>query len=1366
MMMNSGAKIEVWKKSLLDISTRNRLISVSEDNKHISLANMDEDMFLFLNGLLEGNEYRILPWPDGMKSDGDGENAEEKAELKDETKSVLHGELSKNHLRTGQTEKTHMKTLANICKEAKTQADETGTNVLYLGCGFLQWYENHSDKARYAPILLIPVKLQYLSNERAYTVSMGTGEITINKTLLEMLRRNFDMNIEFDESKWTNESGEIADPQAVLEEMKELIKHQENWSVIKSFMIGIFSFGNYGMWNDMNEHPEIFEQHPVTNSLISGSLGWVAGKPFCEVSRLDELTAPEDVITVLPADSSQLNAVLAAGKGESFVLDGPPGTGKSQTITNIIANSIYKGKRVLFVAKKKEALQVVQKRLEECGLGPYCLELYSDKATKMHLVNQVKAALSQQEMENPRTYKEKAQALLRQRNTLADTIAQFQSSTECQKSIVELLEMQNNPTNEEEENGIYIDFSKVDLSLVKAADLEKWEEAIRDYANLFQKAGEGCEIFKNIGLSAVTNAQSKSMKERIRRYQEQSKSLADMMHQIYEYFEFEGFDQGKASEYVKVAYACEHIPHIPEEMRNLFENGMTYEEYISRARRAEVIAATEARFEGVFLKQYLAEPYLEKWTRYHSDTSFLGKKIKKQILEELNDYTKTDDVIKEEEVVDILQNLLAYETYKDELDAQKEQQEEAAPEDTADQKETEESHYISEEEWEIYEESYEKYLRLIQRVHEKIEFSEEDLENVCDFISKQLCEESYEEGEEHDFFEEFHRLYSETRDILMELLVEVKYIPLKGDLQDKTIMAPFMMNADVENEIAGWIEHLNKLPRILVCMNARKDIKALGLESACIALEKKESLEAVLAEFYSAFSNAYLEYVIENNPVLSNFSSLNQEISIEKYYDSVKQFQKLMREKLLYQMRSSLPDISNGVTEDKELALLMKVIYGGGKRMSIRQMMCKMPRAINRLCPVLLMSPSSVASYLDIDFPKADLLIIDEASQLETCEAVGSIVRANQLVVCGDANQLPPTSYFDNQLITDDIEQEDLDSILEDCLALMMPETCLNYHYRSNHESLISFSNMAFYENRMNTYPSANAGERKVSFVKVEEGVYDRGGTRTNIREAQGIIKTVKEHLLDENDHRSIGVITFNLAQKNLIEEMLMEEISQDHELEKCMEAYVDPIFIKNLETVQGDERDIILFSLGYGPDAEGKMSMNFGPVNQKGGHRRINVAVTRAREEMEVYCSFEPEALKITERDNKGLETLKEFLTYAKYGSLPMKKKEANRESMIIDRIAEALEAEGYQTDTNIGTSQNKIHIGVKNQDHPEEYMMGIILGDRKPKNATISDTYVINPDVFAKKGWKKLMRIWSIDWCEDPEMVISNILEELAAA
>ena len=417
------------------------------------------------------------------------------------------------------------------------------------------------------------------------------------------------------------------------------------------------------------------------------------------------------------------------------------------------------------------------------------------------------------------------------------------------------------------------------------------------------------------------------------------------------------------------------------------------------------------------------------------------------------------------------------------------------------------------------------------------------------------------------------------------------------------------------------------------------------------------------------------------------------------------------------------------------------------------------------MCPCMLMSPISVAQYIDTDADKFDLIVFDEASQMPTYEAVGAIARGKNVVIVGDPKQMPPTSFFSvNTIDEDNIEMEDLESILDDCLALSIPSKYLLWHYRSKHESLIAFSNSEYYDNKLMTFPSPDNIESRVRMVAVD-GYYDKGKSRQNQAEAQAVVDEIARRLRSEElRKKSVGVVTFSVVQQALIEDLLSDLFIFHPELETFALECEEPLFIKNLENVQGDERDVILFSVGYGPDAEGRVSMNFGPLNRAGGERRLNVAVSRARYEMIIFSTLRSDMIDLNRTSSIGVAGLKRFLEYAEKGTKRILNtstsiQPSEEETSIEKIIADKLRSLGYTVHTDIGCSGYKIDIGIVDTQNPSNYQLGIICdGKNYRRTKTVRDREIVQNNVLKALGWN-ICRIWTMDWWEKPDEVIASI-------
>ncbi len=442
------------------------------------------------------------------------------------------------------------------------------------------------------------------------------------------------------------------------------------------------------------------------------------------------------------------------------------------------------------------------------------------------------------------------------------------------------------------------------------------------------------------------------------------------------------------------------------------------------------------------------------------------------------------------------------------------------------------------------------------------------------------------------------------------------------------------------------------------------------------------------------------------------------------------------------------------------------------QHMPLRELMKNIPTALTKLTPCLLMSPLSIAQYLSTDVKPFDVVVFDEASQIPVWDAIGAIARGKQVVMVGDPKQLPPTSFFDRaeSALDDEDVETDLESILDECMGASLPTMHLAWHYRSRHESLIAFSNHHYYGGGLITFPSPVTDDRAVSFHHVK-GVYEKGGARINKPEAKALVADVVARLKSPNFRESkltIGIVTFNTEQMNLIEDLLDDERRRDPSLEPYFsEMELEPLFVKNLESVQGDERDIMYFSITYGPDIGGAVSMNFGPMNRDGGERRLNVAITRARHELRVFSSLKGEQLDLSRTQAAGVRDLKHFMEFAERG--PRALAEATKGSLggfdspFEEAVAAALSAKGWQVQTQIGASSFRVDLGIVHPDAPGTYLCGVECdGATYHRSATARDRDMLREQVLRGLGWE-ILRIWSTDWWIDRIGTLDRVQQAL---
>ena len=1088
------AKLRLWERKLLDMTLRNNLLNTKL-----------------------GRNTLLLPCADICQ-------------MEDELNMGRELILEQKELRT-------------LYRTVRTNMEETGANSLFIALGTLRWCERAGGRVYMAPLLLMPVNIVPMKGG-AYAVRKRDEEVVMNITLTEFLRQQYDIEIEGITPLPQDAYG--TDVRLVMHQVREAIQEREGWEVVEEALLGVFSFTKFVMWNDIHTHPTEVMQSDLVRSLVEGRLMMNAASDTVDARQMDRELMPEAVAVPVDADSSQLEALVAAAQGDSFVLYGPPGTGKSQTITNLIANAVYHNKRVLFVAQKKAALDVVHHRLGAIGLAPFCLELHSNKMEKHHFLQQLKEVIEVSEAAGSEDFQRASETLFVQRQQLINHVEALHKRQEVGYSISDCIDR---------------------FLATKTHPLELPKD----------------------------------------------------------------FVKGKSREEVEAL--CEQIATL----------------------------ASSTNLLGIAPQEHPLRGFLPKYKAPTATNSYAAK-------------------------------------------------------------------YMTGE-------GVEKILT--------------ELPQIVEGVRKQI-----ERGAAMKFLNKTTRQY-------LDIDYKWKKFAALATVDDALIDDI----AALEVAVKRWNENLHLLPAWKAYAEQLGRLSEMGLADAVNLHLSGVEIAEIQRAFMAAAYQQMAQLLIQQCPILKDFNGVLFEQVIEKYRTLTQEFQQLTRQELVARLTSRLPVGALEPELSSQLTLLRKRIGNKGRGTSIRNIINQMPDLLPMLCPVMLMSPLSVAQYLEMDAPKFDLVVFDEASQMPTSEAVGSIARAKASIVVGDPQQMPPTNFF-NANVTDEDEADidDQESILDDCISLSMPSRYLGWHYRSKHESLIAFSNQQYYDSRLLTFPSADDQMQRVTWQHVD-GVYDFGKTRTNRAEAEAIVAEAKKRL-QETPERSLGIVAFSKQQSELIEDLLLSMLADNPELERKNQEAEEPLFVKNLENVQGDERDVILFSIGYGPDKEGKVSMNFGPLNKVGGERRLNVAVSRARYEMKVFSTLLPEQIDERRTQAQGVIDLKHFLKFAAQGTLLPSGEDVKQElqpSPLAQHIAQTLREHGYEVKTNIGSSAFRIDVGVVNPKNPGTYKLGIICdGEGYRRLKTARDREVVQPSVLKMLGWK-VVRIWSVEWFLHPEVVTQNILKML---
>jgi len=1340
---NQFTKQKLWERKLLDLSLRNNLLNLRTTQSTIQLLSIN--LNTFEDALANGDEFQVLAKPVEWVNPNIKSGVYQTMNMSDPIVDLLKYDLAHKRLRTYLTESELKSGLIKLYRSSRLSLEENGANTLYLALGFLKWYESpQSELARYAPILLLPIEIIRKSAQIGYVIRSREEDTIMNITLLEMLKQDFGITIKGLDELPRDASG--VDVVKIFNIIRRAIMSQSRWDLEEHAFIGIFSFSKFIMWNDLNKNAEKLKESKVVASLISGKLEWNDRGIDTEI-ELDGKYHPSEIALPISADSTQLEAICAAAEDTSFILHGPPGTGKSQTITNIIANALYKGKKVLFVAEKMAALSVVQKRLTDIGLDPFCLELHSNKSKKSSILEQLQKTTEVLRKSSPQEFASEAERLKNQKTELNEYVKALHKKHSFGFSLfdsfAEVANIKNANDNIQFENNFIEELTK-----------DKFIE-LSDIVEELQNAGRLCghpynHPLKEISTTAYTQQIKVSSLETIRSYVGLLSEKISSIKGFCDLVEINEpvLNKEKTGALKKVVELLISLPDTPGKLVKIDYPDRNLANIIQLAKHGIIRDSYREELLNTFvinILDYKSEIKLGEWkvaSKKWAVPKYLSQRRIIKSLQSLSKGIKISNAVVENH----LEKIILYQT----------EQKHVASSPSS--KDLDFLWNDGNAEWKTIIQICETILQ----IHHVLLSLTNDVLKVKE-IKNRLA----------DLLSEGNNTFLNGKGKILLTLIENENKQKELEIElTNSLKIDFTYEQDT---LVNWTEvWKQRADKWLKNLESLKDwttwtrIKQIAINAGLLPLVNAYEggilkNEEVLLSFKKSLYRLFADYIISNDPALSIFNGKMFDGKINKFKKQSKYFEELTKAELFAKLASKIPSFTSEASNNSEIGILQKTIRSGGRGISIRRLFDSIPNLLPRMCPCMLMSPISVAQYFEVDKSKFDLIIFDEASQMPTCEAIGAIARGENVIVVGDPKQMPPTNFFStNRFDEDNADKEDLESILDDCLALSMPSKHLLWHYRSKHESLIAFSNSNFYDNKLMTFPSPDDISTKVTNVFVQ-GFYDRGKTRVNIFEAKAIIEEVKKRLLDpELSKRSIGIVTFSSVQQNLIEDLLNEEYKNNPELEKIAIESYEPIFIKNLENVQGDERDVILFSVGYGPDKEGKVYLSFGPIIRKGGWRRLNVAISRARYEMKVFSTLRSDQIDISRSASEEILGFKAFLAYTEKGirALPKKSNVKKTNPKYFEKkVAEEIEKLGYQVHTNIGCSGFRIDIGIVNPHKQSEYILGVLTdGENYNSSKTAGDREVVQPNVLKMLGWN-IYKLWSPDWWDNSQKIIRDI-------
>jgi hypothetical protein len=1348
-------RLESWRRKLLDLTLRNRLLN-DRDAAGVPLFAEGDDAIALLEDTL-WNETPLV-----LKSRG---------AMRDMTPADIADEIKARILRSTLEDDELFKRATKAFRDARSSLEETGARSLFVAVGFLEYAVEQRKEPLRAPLVLVPVELERISRSEGFRVRPVADDTVPNAALVESLRASHGLDIGASTGLGSAlvEDEHGLDIRAILTRVRQAVKDVPRARVLPIAKLGIYSFKKLPLYEEMRSRGGALGNHPIVGTLLDRACtAPMRGMSLVSPAAVEDAAPFAGVRLPLPADSSQIAAIASATNGATFVLQGPPGTGKSQTITNLLSDCLARGKRVLFIAEKSAALTVVSDRLRKAGLGAFALDLHADHATKTSFVAQVKSALEELDARaapNARafaTVAAKADApRLRLRASCDALHAEGKAGLSAYDAVNRAMATRGGDGRALAEGALDAAV-RVDMS---SDDIESRLAATARLADAARALPAGARA-AHAGLSPTASVSPEAALEAARLARAALDALAHARRAGDALAAALGIsprttlgELAKAAAFaaslesatraapmlVEAAFAADHAARLDASARavDLGERGATAARELDARYDGAVRSLPLAQFAGD-LRAVRGKFVLFRWLAARKVRGALARVSRgapatgvDALLAELERLIASDGAIKAGESA--ARELALFADAAGSVDF-------AAARAAIGR------------------------ARTTARAA-RAQFPRE-LAALAAHVPAQIASGA------------IPPLAQAAREAAASLDAALAMI-------DALIHATGAFHGDaarivdLPERLQRLAAHAASLPAWSAFTAAHLDAVSLGLGAVADALESG-AIDALDAEaaVESELLAAWVRLRLRSEPALAECASDRADSLRRAFLDAVALYRKGTPDAVAVAVRDRARAALDPANADAAMRQASRVVNELRAlttiRRPIRRVMGEAAPALIVLKPLVLASPLSAATLLPPDFPPFDLVVFDEASQVPVWDAACAISRGAAAVIVGDSKQLPPTNFFDRKDSSgsDDSEAaladalEPLESVLEEAIASGIPQQSLLWHYRSRDERLIEFSNRKSYGGRLQTFPAAHRAHPNLGVeFRFVGGVYDRAGTATNRAEAEAVVAEIARRLTDPDAcgaNRSIGVVTFSVAQQTLVQDLFDEALDRDARVREGLAESVklgDPVFIKNLENVQGDERATMLFSICYGRDASGAMYHNFGPLNLSGGERRLNVAVTRAREKVLIFSSIRASDLDPKRCISKGAQDLRDYLAFAELGTVPSARHEAGpQRALDIEAvelaIARALESRGWKVDLHVGRSRDfRVSLALADRNAPDRWVLGVELDGVFHRAApTVIDRESVREGVLEGLGWKTI-RISAIDALRDLAKTVDRI-------
>lgn len=1328
------ARIIQWKRELLDLSLRNRLINRGE-KAAIELA-VPEGILGSFEDMLHSNVGFDLR-PDNGLADLQGRRGVAYGTELD-SPQLAEGIADSHQVIAHVSDDRYGRDLLKLANTARTIVQETGANNLYLALGTLSWESD--GKPLRSPLVLVPVTIRARTKGGRYVLRLDdTGSSTPNHSLLERLR--VDLGVDLKGLADPVDDGAGIDLDAVLTSVRsEISELRLPFRVEPTVHLGIFAFSGFRLWKDLEDDWRSIIRNPLVHHLVHSPQ-----EPFEDPADGTETRDLDELVSVLPSssDASQAKVVAEALDGRSMVVQGPPGTGKSQTITNLIVQAMVEGKRILFVAEKQAALEVVARRLDAAGVGDLVLNLHDEGQKPAAVKARIKSALDLTAAGDDEGLRTALRSLSSTRRELVQYVDAVHDRNPAGLSFyasrtLELAADDASPMPIAED-------VVPRLTADVRADLERSMDDIADASRgIDRRPGHPWRSLGAVVAEDRIDAVADLALEIRRLVETTSAPLHDTLGSAHRPEHL-----GLLADLLRAPWITAELVGQIGDPRWEQAAGALLPQLDSTGRRA--VPAFES-----FRPEVLAGPLDDvrsALTEARSALLMKNRRIRKAMapLAPWEVAGPVDPSLAEQMVNDLI-------ALRDET-RHLEQQIRALP---------------GFQHWGPFSVLHADARSAV-------------IDNADWLRSHRLPRPADPVGPDR-FRHAAMSLFTGDRARAAGLL---SYAAGRWAALESALGA--QLPSHDSGALSGLVQGMS---------DGRADemtVRGLqmwnDLEHAVMALRRigaTDAAEAVL-DGTVATDELTLSFQVGFAQASRSERALAGRL---RAFDGPRHDQRIRR---FMEQSETAREASTSVAASRVIAhratgadasSVRKVsdlrrAVGGRSAPKIRTLISNYGDVISRLTPCVLVSPDSAARFIPSDSQLFDIVVFDEASQVTVANAVGAMGRGRSVVVVGDSKQMPPTRFAELTRDYDEDDEEELEtttdqeSILEEAVQARVPEHLLSWHYRSRSESLIAFSNEKYYDGRLASFPGPTVAEADpghdgfgVSMVRVD-GQYLRTGVprkelRTNPIEARAIVEDVRTRFEAQPDSEpSIGIVTFNIQQRHLIEALLRE--TGDERIIEALEA-PEGVFVKNLENVQGDERDTILFSIAFSAGTNGQVPLNFGPLNRSGGERRLNVAVTRARKQIVVFCSFEPEQLRAERSASVGLKHLRDYLDLAKQGTVALgagSTRSADRDRHRED-VAAALTARGLTVQESVGLSGFRVDLAIADPDDPDHLLVAVLLdGIEWAHRGTETDRDVLPFTVLRDAaGWTGVERVWMPDWLLRRDEVIARIEDSVLEA